>query len=56
MNTPRLVMQEPKADVDPVDPLTIPDLDELAGKGNSLHDKAIEKYELLRKKCEQWKG
>ena len=36
MNIPGLVMQEPKANVDPMDPLAVPDLDKLAEKGKSL--------------------
>ena len=43
-------MQEPKADTDPVDPLAVPHLDELVEKEKSLHDKAIEKYELLEER------
>ena len=35
-------MQEPKANVDPMDPLVVSDLDELAEKEKSLQDKAIE--------------
>ena len=56
MNTPRLVMQELKANANPTNPLAVPDLDELAGKGMSLHDKAIEKYELLeeRMRAMEW--
>ena len=40
MNTPRLVMQEPKANVDLMDPLAVSDLDEIVAKGKSLQDKA----------------
>ena len=50
MNTPRLVMQESKANVDLMDPLTVPDLDEIVAKGKSFQDKALEKYELLEKR------
>ena len=49
MNTPRLLMQEPKADADLVDPLVVPDLNELVGKGKSLHNKALENMNFLRK-------
>ena len=42
-------MQEPKADADLVDPLVVPDLNELAGKGKSLHNKALENMNFLRK-------
>ena len=50
MNTPGLVMQESKANVDLMDPLTVPDLDEIAAKGKSPQDKALEKYELLEER------
>ena len=56
MNTSGLVMQEPKEDADPVDPLAVPHLDELVEKEKSLHDKAIEKYELLEERMRQWNG
>ena len=49
-------MQEPKANVDPMDPLTVPDLDELAERGKSLQDKAIEKYELLEERMRVMEG
>ena len=52
VKTPGLVIREPKIGVDPVDPLAVPDFDELAEKGKSLQDKALEKYELLEKKDE----
>ena len=46
MKTLGLVIREPVAGIDPVDPLAVPDLDELVEKGKSLQDKALEKYEL----------
>ena len=49
-------MQELKANVDPMDPLTVPDLDESAEKGKSLQDKAIEKYELLEERMRAMEG
>ena len=52
VKTPGLVIHEPKTGVDLVDPLAVPDFDELAEKGKSLQDKALEKYELLEKKDE----
>ena len=45
--TPGPALHELKIGTDPVDPLTVPDLDELTEKGKSLQDKALEKYELL---------
>ena len=36
MNIPGLVMQEPKTNADIMDPLIVPDLDELAEKGKSI--------------------
>ena len=56
MNTLRLVLHEPKAGVGPVDPLAVPDLDELARKGKSLQDKALEKYELLEERMRAMEG
>ena len=48
MNTSGLVLHEPKTGAGLVDPLTVPDLDELAGKGKSFQNKALEKYEHLQ--------
>ena len=56
MKAPGLVIREPVADVDPVDPLAVPDLDELAGKRKSIHDKALEKYELLEERMRAMEG
>ena len=42
--------------VDPVDPLTVPDLDEMVEKGKSPQDKAPEKYELLEKRMRAIEG
>ena len=39
-----------------MDPLAVPDLDELAEKEKSLHDKAIEKYELLEERMRAMEG
>ena len=36
VKTPGLVIREPVTGIDPVDPLVVPDLDELAEKGKSL--------------------
>ena len=49
-------MQKPKANVDPMDPLAVLDLDESAEKGKSLQDKAIEKYELLEERMRVMEG
>ena len=46
----RLVIREPVAGADLVDPLAVSDLDELAKKGKSFQDKALEKYELLEER------
>ena len=35
---------------DPVDPLVVPDLDEIVEKEKSPQDKALEKYELLKER------
>ena len=56
MNTPGLVMQEPKTNADFVDPLAVPDIDELAEKGKSPQDKALEKYELLEERMRAIEG
>ena len=56
MNTSRLVMQESKANADFVDPLAVPDLDELAEKKKSPQDKALEKYELLEERMRAMEG
>ena len=42
MNTPGLVMREPNLSTDPMDPLAVPNLDELATKGKLAQDKALE--------------
>ena len=56
VKTPRLVIREPVIGTDPVDPLAILDLDELARKGNSVQDKALEKYELLEERMRAMEG
>ena len=56
MNTLGLVLHEPKTSVGPVDPLAVPDLNELTGKGKSLQDKALEKYELLEERMRAMEG
>ena len=43
-------MRESNRSANLVDPLAVPDLDELAEKGTSIQDKALEKYELLEKR------
>ena len=47
-------MQEPKANADLMDPLAIPDLDEIVAK--SLQDKALEKYELFEERMRAMEG
>ena len=56
MKAPGLVIHEPVADIDPVDPLMVLDLDEMARKGKSIHDKALEKYELLEERMRAMEG
>ena len=56
MNTLRLVMREPNTSTDPVDPLVVPDLDELATKGKPAQNRALEKYEFLEKRMRAMEG
>ena len=50
INTPEVIIWQPKMGVDPVDPLAVPDLDEVVKKEKSPQDKALKKYELLKEK------
>ena len=52
MKTPGLVIHEPIASIDLVDPLAVCNLDELAEKGNSLQDKSFRKVRTFRGKDE----
>ena len=56
MKTPGLVIREPVAGADPVDPLAVPNFDELAEKGKSLQNKALENYELLEERMRAMEG
>ena len=56
MNTSEVVIREPRMSVDPVDPLVVSDLDEIAEKGKSPQDKALEKYELLEERMRAMEG
>ena len=56
MKTPRLVLHEPKKGANLVDLLAIPDFDELAEKGKSFQDKALEKHELLEERMRAMQG
>ena len=56
VNTPGLVLHEPKTDADPMDPLAVSDPDELAEKGKSFQDKVLEKYELLEERIRVMEG
>ena len=56
MKTHGLVIREPVASADSIDPLAVPDFDELAEKGKLIHDKALEKYELLEKRMRAMEG
>ena len=49
-------MQEPKGNADFMDPLTVPDLDEIVEKGKLHQDKALEKYELLEERMRAMEG
>ena len=42
--------------INPVDPLAIPDLDEIVEKGKIPQDKALEKYELLEERLRAMEG
>ena len=41
---------------DLVDPLAVPNLDEIVEKGKSPQDKALEKYELLEERMRAMEG
>ena len=56
MNTLRVVIREPRTDIDPMDPLAVPDLDEIAEKKKSPQDKALENYELLEERMRAMEG
>ena len=51
-----MVIRELVVGADPMDPLTVSNLDELAGNGKSLQDKALEKYELLKERMRAMEG
>ena len=55
VNIPELVMHEPNIGANLVDPLAVPDLNELAEKEKSLQEKTLEKYELLEEKMRAMK-
>ena len=50
------MIREPKTSTDPVDPLAVPDLDELVAKGKSSQDKVLEKYKLLEERMRAMEG
>ena len=56
VNTPGLVIREPRTGTDLVVPLAVPDLDELLEKGKSPQDKALEKYNLLEERMRAMEG
>ena len=56
VNTPRLIIREPKIGANIVGPLAVPDLDELTKKGKSLQNKALENYELLEERIRAMEG
>ena len=56
MNILGIVIREPRTGIDPVDPLAVPDLDEIAEKRKSPQDKALEKYELLEERMGMMEG
>ena len=51
-----MVIREHKIGTDPMDPLVVLDLDEMAEKGKSSQDKALEKYELLKERMRAMEG
>ena len=56
VKTPGLLIRKPKNDANLLDPLVVPDLDELIEKGKSFQDKALEKYELLEERMRAMEG
>ena len=56
MNTPRVVIWEPRTGIDLVDPLAVLDLDEIVKKGKSPQDKSLKKYELLEERMRAMEG
>ena len=56
INTPKVLIREPKMGTYPVNPLVVPDLDEIIEKGKSPQDKALEKYELLEERMRAMEG
>ena len=54
--TPRPTLHELKTGIDLVDCLAVLALNELAEKGKSLQDKALEKYELLEERMRAMEG
>ena len=50
VNTLGMVMREPKTGTDLVDPLAVPDLDELMERGKLPQEKTLEKYDLLKER------
>ena len=56
VNTSGVGMREPGTGADFVDPLAVPDLDEMVIKGKSSEDKALEKYELLEERLRVMEG
>ena len=56
VNILELVMHEPNIGANLVDPLAVPDLNELAEKEKSLQEKTLEKYELLEERMRAMEG
>ena len=56
MNILGVVIREPRTGIDPVDPLAVPDFDEITEKEKSPQDKALEKYELLEERMRAMEG
>ena len=51
-----MVIRESRTGIDLVDPLAVPDLDEIIGKGKSSQDKTLEKYELFEERMRAMEG
>ena len=56
INTPGVIIREPKIGANLVDPLAVLDLDEMAKKEKLPQDKALEKYELLEERMRAMEG
>ena len=53
---PMLVLREPNTDINPINPLIVPDLDDLIEKEKLHQNEAQEKYELLEERLRVVEG